>query len=148
MLDYIEVAVSVWYGYSLTKIISEDGNWYVLTSSKGQAKKEIKKSKKETHKKCKTLTKPAKASALNTDRNQYILFSHSVYGNGLRREHVSLSKQGQLEFNVLKYPYQSLWPPLLPLRMFSAQHNETKITASLWPWIRFIRSKVNKAEQI
>lgn len=31
-----------------------------------------------------------------------------------------LRARGQFEFNVFKYPYQSLRPPLMPLRMFSA----------------------------
>lgn len=53
-------------------------------------------------------------------KNQYFVFSNSVHGNSPKGEHVSLSARGQLEFNVFKYPYQSLRPPLMPLRMFSA----------------------------
>lgn len=74
---------------------------YVLTSKLSMGKKP--QGEKQLN-----INKTVKAIALNTGRNQYFLFSNSVHGNGLRGEHVSLSEQGQLEFNVFKYPYQSL----------------------------------------
>lgn len=93
-----------------------------------------------------------KAITLNTVWNQYFLFSNAVHGNGLRSEHVCSSEKGQLEFNMLKQPHQSLWPlfkaPEDVLYSWAAWWNKDHHLPkySLWSKTGFIRLFPNKTK--